>query len=118
MTPTPTATPTPAGHLVVTPNFLFFDAAPHSTQRESVTIRNTGSGPLQVTVGAPRHNPPFSIVSGGGTFTLSAGASKTVVVQYAPVRQGFDIDDIAITSNDPTQGPIDVTLIGISFRFF
>jgi hypothetical protein len=58
-------------------------------------------------------------VSGGGTFTLSPGASKTVVVEFAPARQNLEIDEISITSNDPTQrGPTDVILIGLSFKFF
>ena len=106
-------------HIAVSPPLLFFDAVPGSTERQSITIRNTGSATLQVTVGQPKHDPPFSILSGAGALSIAPGSAATVIVQYAPIKQGVTTDEISITSNDPTQlGPTDVFLVGISFSFF
>jgi hypothetical protein len=115
VTATPTATPTPQGRIVVSPRTLHFNAAPHATATASFTIRNTGAGVLLATVGNPKHDPPFSILSNGGSLTIAPNASKTVVVQYAPLAAGTTDDEISITSSDPKRRrPIDVKLKGKS----
>jgi len=85
---------------VVTPRTLHFHAAPNSTATASFTIRNTGSGDLHVNVGAPKHDPPFSILSNGGALTIPPNSSLSVVVQYAPAAKGTTNDQISITSDD------------------
>ncbi|MCS6937545.1 MAG: choice-of-anchor D domain-containing protein [Candidatus Bipolaricaulota bacterium] len=44
-------------------------------------IRNDGERPLQGTINAPTPNPPFSIVSGGGSFRLNPGEKRTVILR-------------------------------------
>jgi hypothetical protein len=100
---------------VVSPHTLNFHAAPGATATASVTIRNTGTGALHVNVGAPKHDPPFSILSNAGALTIPANSSATVVVQYAPAAKGTTDDSISITSDDPKQKkPINVKLKGKS----
>lgn len=99
----------------MSPHTLNFRAAPDATATASITIRDTGAGALHVNVGAPKHDPPFSILSGGGAFTIPGHSSATVTVQYAPVVKGTINDSISITSDDPKQKkPIDVKLKGKS----
>jgi HYDIN/CFA65/VesB family protein len=100
---------------VVSPRTLNFRAAPDATATASITIRNTGTGALHVNVGAPKHDPPFSILSNGGALTIPADSSVIVVVQYAPSANGSTDDSISITSDDPKQKkPIEVKLKGKS----
>jgi len=92
-----------------------FRAAPNATATASITIRNTGSGVLHVNVGAPKHDPPFSILSNGGAATIPANSNAIVIVQYAPTAKGTTNDSISITSDDPKQKkPINVKLKGKS----
>jgi len=113
-TATPTATSTPAGKIAVTPRTLHFQAAPNSTASASFTIRDDGSGDLHVNVGAPKHNPPFSIFSNGGAHTISSHSSLSVVIQYAPAAKGSTNDQISITSDDPKHKKETVKLEGKS----
>jgi hypothetical protein len=70
---------------------------------------------LHVNVGAPKHDPPFSILSNGGATTIPANSSEKVIVQYAPTAKGTTNDQISITSDDPKQKkPIIVKLKGKS----
>jgi HYDIN/CFA65/VesB family protein len=115
VTSTPTATPTPRGHIVVSPRTLHFNAAPQATATASFTIKNTGAGTLHATVDNPKHDPPFSILSNAGALTIPSNSSMTVVVQYAPLAKGTTNDQISITSDDPKQKKaIDVKLKGKS----
>lgn len=66
-------------------------------------VRNNGSGVLHVSVGAPKHDPPFSILSNGGATTIPPNSSEKVIVQYAPTAKGTTNDQISITSDDPKQ---------------
>jgi hypothetical protein len=99
----------------VSPHTLHFNAAPGATATASITIANHGSGVLHVNVGAPKHDPPFSILSNGGATTTPPNSSETVIVQYAPSAKGTTSDQISITSDDPQQKkPIIVKLKGKS----
>ena len=98
----------------MSPKTLHFDAAPGSTASASITISDTGAGSLQVDVGEPKHDPPFSILSNAGATTLAPDTSTTVVVQYAPIKKGTTDGEISITSNDPKHKKLEVTLIGKS----
>ena len=113
-TATPTATPTPIGRIEVSPRTLHFDAAPNSTASASFTISNTGGATLEANVGSPKHDPPFSILSNAGALTIAPDSAKTVVVQFAPIKQGTTDDEISITSNDPKHRKLEVKLKGKS----
>ncbi|HEY6300544.1 MAG TPA: hypothetical protein VIW95_12970 [Candidatus Binatus sp.] len=98
----------------MTPRTLHLQAAPNSTASASFTIRDDGSGDLHVNVGAPKHNPPFSIFSNGGAHTISSHSSLSVVIQYAPAAKGSTNDQISITSDDPKHKKETVKLEGKS----
>jgi hypothetical protein len=69
---------------------------------------------LHVNVGAPKHDPPFSILTNGGALTIAPNSSKVVVVQYAPTKKGTTNDSISITSDDPKHKKETVKLKGKS----
>ena len=70
---------------------------------------------MSVNVGAPKHDPPFSILSNVGATTVAPHSSEIVIVQYAPTAKGTNNDQISITSDDPKQKkPIVVKLKGKS----
>jgi hypothetical protein len=96
---------------------VFLQTSPGSTATASITISDTGTGPLQVTVGQPK--APFSVISNAGAVTLAAGQSETVVVQYAPTTSTINLGVLTITSNDPSNKTLDVILLGesLGFRF-
>src|SRR5205814_4262164 len=71
------------GRLAVSPTALSFgQKTVGSRTKLTIQVSNTGSGPLDVTVGSLA--APFSVTSGGGRFTLPAGQRRTVEVQFAP----------------------------------
>jgi hypothetical protein len=114
-TATPTATATPGGgRISVSPKKLNLSAAPMATASPSITISNTGTGPLKVSVSSPVHNPPFSEL-GGGMVTIPGGSAAKVTIVYSPTRKGSTSDSITITSDDPNQKkPIKIKIKGKS----
>ncbi len=103
-TATPTATPTPGGgRISVMPKHLNLSALPSATASASITIRNTGTGPLIVNVTAPKHNPPLKELNGGSHIVIPAGGpALEVMIVYSPTRKGSTKDSISITSDDRT----------------
>jgi hypothetical protein len=99
----------------VGPSPLTFAAQPQSTisPPQTVTVTNTGLGPLVVTGltfgGADPRD--FLITSDGCLGPISAGSSCTVGVGFAPQAQGARSASLQIASNDPN-GPASVTLSG------
>ncbi|HVP58897.1 MAG TPA: choice-of-anchor D domain-containing protein [bacterium] len=55
---------------------------------EIFTITNTGTGTLSGTISVPVG--PFSIVSNGGAYALTAGQSRSVTIRYAPASEKRD----------------------------
>ena len=98
----------------MTPHTLHFHAVPNATATASFTIHNDGAGVLNVTVGAPKHDPPFSILSNGGAHAIPPNSSLIVAVQYAPTRNGNTNDQISIASDDPKHKKESVKLKGKS----
>ena len=83
------------------------------TLDQTVTITNQGSsGTLTGNVGALSF--PFSVVSGGGAFSLTPGQSQSVVVRFSPTAIGPFSGTLAITHNAGNQSsPVNVPLSGI-----
>ena len=79
-------------------------------ETRTLTVRNGGSGPLNGTVAAPAG--AFTVTSGGGSYTLAAGASRTVTVRFAPTAPGRTAGSLVITSDDPKRASMKVTLTG------
>jgi len=65
-----------------------------STDRD-FTVKNTGGPTL---TGSASTSAPFSIVS-GGSFSLGAGASQTVVVRFSPTSVTTFSGNVSFTSN-------------------
>ena len=99
---TPTATPTPGGgRITVSSKSVNLAALPGATASASIIVGNIGTGPLEVEVGSPGHNPPLS-ETGGGAFTLQANAHSAVTFTFAPTKKGSVKGQFEITSDDPT----------------
>jgi len=87
-------------------------SGPGATQ--TFTVRNDGTAELNVNsmtlVGA---NPnQFTIDSGGGTFTLTPGQSRAIVIRFNPSTTGLKNAMVRIASNDPDESTVDVNLMG------
>jgi hypothetical protein len=71
----------------VTPTSLDFGEVPVDMSADlAFSIKNVGGG--VVTGSVSEYYPDFSIVSGGGDFSLSSGRVRTVTVRFAPTSLG------------------------------
>ena len=92
-------TVTPVPTCVVEPTILAFGSVPiEDADTLSFTIENTGGGDLSgnVTEGCAA----YSILSGGGSFTLSAGQTRTVTLRFAPVLPGAQNCEVSLGTPD------------------
>jgi len=81
---------------------------------ETITISNTGTGPLTANVTAPKHDPPpFTEVSGGSGIVIGLGAHHDVMIVYSPRKKVSTSDQVEITSTGAGQKkPIKVKIKG------
>jgi len=81
---------------------------------QTFVVSNTGNENLDVTgtslVGT--NAGEFSIDSGGGSFSLTPGATRNVVVSFNPTSQGNKNATLRFANNDPNHNPLDVGLSG------
>jgi len=80
----------PGINFQVRPNPIDFGSlSVNQSANQTLTITNlpTSTGTLDVTVGSP--SDPFSIVKGGGTFSLAPGNSQDIVVGFSPTSPGL-----------------------------
>ena len=99
----------------VTPAPVSFGKAGVSQSSDQViTIKNvsTSIGPLTGNVGTL--SAPFSVLSGGGAFTLDPGQSTSVFLRFSPSTTGLSSGTLAITHNannrtSPTNVPLSGT---------
>ena len=104
--------PAATGRLVVSPKRLGFGTVnTGQTRSRTLRLRNAGRGPLTVTVGTP--SAPFTVTSGGGSFTLAPRERRTVTVQFAPVSGGPATGELRVTSDDPRRGAVTIRLSGV-----
>lgn len=110
-TATATATATPGGgRILVNPKKLNLTTPPNTTTEGTITISNTGTGPLNGNVSAPSHNPPLAEME-GGAFSIGTGERHEVTIVYSPAKKGSTRDQIVILSDDPThKKPIKVKI--------
>ena len=80
---------------------------------QTVTVRNDGTSDLSVTAtqlsGA---NPGEFSITGGGSFTLGAGASHDIFVGFTPSTVGAKSASLQIASDDPDEPVVSVGLSG------
>ncbi len=80
---------------------------------QTITITNQSSSTAALTGSVGTLSAPFSVVSGGGAFTLAPGQSVTVTVRYSPTTAGPASASLSITHNATNQtSPTNIPLSG------
>jgi hypothetical protein len=83
-----------------------------SSARNAV-IQNLGTAALVVNAIAPAGGTTeFSFTAPGTPFSIPAGGNQTVTVTYQPLDAGTDNGALVISSNDPNEQTVSVTLSG------
>lgn len=99
------------GRIRVQPAKVNFGTAKVGTHRtRTLTITNTGSGPLAVTVGTVAG--AFRVVEGGGTFQLAVRETRTVTLEFEPTESGRQRASLPISSSDARKGSFSAVLFG------
>ena len=80
-------------------NFGNIDAG--QTSQQTITIKNTGTGPLEIT-GIESDGDVSGLTFEPSAFTLSPNGSQTVTVTFPSSTEGTFSGSISISSNDPT----------------
>jgi hypothetical protein len=97
----------------VSPRSLTLGTTGNAQVSGPVVVRNTGTGPLHVTISGPKHNPPLS--KDTAAFTVGPASSTTVTVTFAPSKKGTTKEKLSIKSDDPShKNAIEVKLKGVS----
>jgi len=78
----------------------------------AVTVRNTGTATLNVTSTTLLGTAEYSIVAGGGPFSLAPAATRQVTVRLTPTSLGSKVATLSFASNDPDENPKNVPLSG------
>ncbi|WP_161782621.1 choice-of-anchor D domain-containing protein [Halococcus sediminicola] len=107
-----------ASNLVADPaRHDFGEVATGTTNTTTITVTNDGSAPLAVTdtsiVGA--NGEEFSIVDGGGPFTLAPGEVREITVGFSPTSAGPKAASLAIESDAVNQQAVTIPLSGSGF---
>ncbi|MDZ7344555.1 MAG: choice-of-anchor D domain-containing protein, partial [candidate division KSB1 bacterium] len=104
----PTITVNPSSH-------DYGQVAVGGNSSKTFVVSNAGNASLEVTnttlIGGDVAD--FAITSGGGSFILSPGQTRNVVVRFNPASEGGKNTALRFESNDPNSGTKDVALIGI-----
>lgn len=107
----------PAPVLTTVPSQVTFgEARPGGSVTRSLSVRNTGTAPLNVSslsiIGT--HASLFSITGGGGSFTIQPGDSHAVTLKFSPTdASGAKSANLSIVSNDPGS-PSQIPLTGLA----
>jgi len=106
-TPTPDVAVTPAAH-------DYGSVALGAFASRTFEVRNTGTGPLQVSsiVLDALGSPDFTLDSGAGSVTLDPGQVRSVVVSFAPLTIGAKSGALVVSSDDPDEPVVNVSLAG------
>lgn len=84
-----------------------------------IDVGNTGGADLAIVsielTGA--NADQFEIRSGGGMGSVAPGASREVVIGFAPTNEGTMTAAVAIMTNDPVQNRVEVPVRGQAARF-
>ena len=100
--------------IALVPASLDFGAvADGSTASKTAQIRNTGTGPLQVSaITACAGTSAEFRFAPGGPLQVAAGGSAALTVTYAPTDVGADAGCLAIASDDPASPTVQLGLTG------
>ncbi len=104
-----------SGVLSVAPTSLRFgNVQVNHRKKATLRVKNVGLGRLIGDVATSEVAPPFSVLSGAGSFSLKAGASKPVVIEFSPTAKGQSAPGpyVLVAPNNTSQTPVLVTLTG------
>lgn len=90
----------------------FGSVAVGSTATGTLTIYNTGSAALTVSA-ISISDPQFTIVTPKPPFTMAAGASQAISLQFKPTSTGEQVASLTITAGGSTTLFAPVTLLGL-----
>lgn len=100
---------TPKATCAVTPTSIDFGTVSVGSSKDTTfTIKNTGGGTLGGSVS--ESCPDYSIVSGGGAYTLAGGESLTVTVRFEPASAGVKL--CTIETGDALCSDVSCTGVG------
>jgi glucose/arabinose dehydrogenase len=99
-----------AGKLKITPGKLTFGTVPKTGKTKSLTLKNTGKGPLPVTVATMA--APFTVKAGSGSAILPPNGKRTVTVRLLPPKPGTFAGTLVINSDDPNKRVANVAATG------
>jgi hypothetical protein len=100
------------GHLDVGRGVGFPKTAVGTPESKTLNVKNSGKGVLHGNVGAISGSGDFSILAGGGAFTLNPGASDSVKLQFDPSAAAKESAMLMVTSDDPHHASVSVKLTG------
>jgi|GEM_PF-2331799 len=96
----------------VSPTSLdFASVTAGQTKDLTLTVRNTGNGPLTVNSFASS-NARFTAPSPATPFTVAAGSQQTVTVRFAPTGAGVQTSTLSVNSNASNLPSASVSLVG------
>src|SRR5499427_2247954 len=78
----------------------------------AVTVHNIGTATLNVTSTTLLGTTEYSIVAGGGAFSLAPAATRQVTVRLTPTSLGSKVATLSFASNDTDENPKNVPLSG------
>lgn len=96
---------------ITTLNYDYGNVMVGNSEDAYINIQNTGGGTLTVQTLAST-NPVFSQVSPPTPFTIAPGGNQTTTLRFSPISEGGANTTIIVTSDDPDEGTINITLIG------
>lgn len=97
-------------NLIVSPRNVNFGGVriAHSSQR-TVTITNGSDSTMLVgSISTDLMTGPFSISSGGGVFSLGAGESRSVVVNFAPTAPGVATGQLMVAYSGSDSAGVEI----------
>ena len=102
-----------SGVLSVATSLNFGKVKVSHSKKATLRVKNVGLGKLIGQVGTGGAVAPFKVLSGGGPFSLPAGASKPVVIEFSPTAKGQRFGSVVVAANNTSQPAVLVTLVGI-----
>ncbi|HTS50288.1 MAG TPA: choice-of-anchor D domain-containing protein [Bryobacteraceae bacterium] len=98
--------------IVTSSGVNFSSVAQSASKQANLTVKNTGNAPLNVT--NVTGSGAFSVIS-ATTFTVPAGSSSIVMLQFNPTTAGGQTGTVTIASNDPVQPNLSVPVWGNAY---
>lgn len=113
VTLTGTGVDAPTPDIDVDPLVVDFGAvSPGSVGTLWFTLANLGDGALSIDGMDQTGSGAFSLIGNPAGFSLASGADNTIVVNYVPVASTGDHGEVTITSDDPDEPSVTVSLLG------